>query len=46
VVSIILCYAVHHSTRPVWSLTGLVLVILLVFLYAGADLVYRAKSRV
>jgi hypothetical protein len=46
VVSIILCYAVHHSTRPVWSLTGLVLVILLVFVYAGADLVYRAKSRV
>jgi hypothetical protein len=46
VVSVILSYAVHHSTRPVWSLTGLVLLVLLVFLYGGADLVYRAKSRV
>lgn len=45
-VGVILSYAVHHSIRPVWSLTGLVLLVLLVFLYAGADLVYRAKSRV
>ena len=46
VVSVIIWYAVHHSTQPVWLLAGLVLAVLLVFVYAGADVVYRAKSRV
>jgi hypothetical protein len=46
VVGVILWYAVRHSSPPVWSLAGLVLMLLVVFLYAGADVVYRAKSRV
>ena len=46
VVAVILWYAVRRSSPPIWSLTGLVLVVLLVLLYAGADVVYRAKCRV
>ena len=46
VVAVILWYVVHHSSPPVWSLTGLVLVVLLALLYAGADIVYRVKSQV
>ena len=45
-VALILWYAVGHSSPPVWSLASLVLVVLLVLLYAGADLVYGSKSRV
>jgi hypothetical protein len=45
-VVLMLWYAVGHSSPPVWSLAGLVLVVLLVMLYAGADVVYRSKSRV
>jgi len=46
VVALILWYALRHSSPPVWSLSGSVLVLLVVLLYAGADVVYRARSRV
>ena len=45
-VGLILWYAVGHSSPPVWSLAGLALLVLLALAYAGADVVYRSKSRV
>ena len=46
IVGAVLWYALRHSSPPVWSLTSLALVVLLVLLYAGAELVYGSKSRV
>ena len=45
-VGLILWYAIGHSFPPVWSLAALALVVLLALVYAGADVVYRSKSRV
>ena len=46
-VGLILSYLIGHSSPPVWSLAALAwLVVLLALVYAGADVVYRSKSRV